>query len=100
MPDRSARFVVLGFTGLWGAAFASSFVAAMLAPPVGEGFARGLNAVGVWAGWQLAGLAVATVGAAITWVLRGALSRRMQWVGYAPLVVDLVVLGWLVLFAS
>lgn len=99
MPDapRISRLAIPILAGLWLVLFVGSFVAAWLAEPTGDGFTRGLNRVEDFFGWQFWGFVAALVCAIVTKYDGQQLGRRLRQVGYAPLVIDLVLIGLLVL---
>lgn len=67
MDTRRLWLMILG--SAWALAWAGSFVVAWLTEPEGEGFARGLNRVTAFLGWQgiAALLAVAIWGVGRSW---------------------------------
>lgn len=96
-PRPLHRILIPALAGLWLALFVVAVVAMRTTEPVGSGFTRGLNRVGVFFQWQAASFAAAVVCFAVTRAARERLGRRLRRLGYAPLVIDLTLLGMLVL---
>jgi hypothetical protein len=96
-PHSLHRVLILALAGLWLALFVVAVVAMRATEPVGSGFTRGLNRVGVFFQWQAASFAAAVVCFAVTRSARERLGRGLRRLGYAPLVIDLTLLGLLVL---
>jgi hypothetical protein len=82
-PSDSRRFLLTLLFAVWAMAFAYSFHVFAIAAPSGDGFARGLNRVMQFLGWQgVAGVvAVAVFGVSRAWP-KGSAVRRM---GAVPL---------------
>jgi len=83
--------------GLWLALLVVAVVAMRATEPVGSGFTRGLNRVGVFFQWQAASFTAAVVCFAVTRSAREQIGPGLRRLGYAPLVIDLTLLGLLVL---
>jgi hypothetical protein len=97
-PPRSLhRVLIPALAGLWLVLFVVAVVAMRATEPVGSGFTRGLNRVGVFFQWQTVSFAAAVVCFAVTRAARERLGRGLRRLGYAPLVIDLALLGLLVL---
>lgn len=97
-PPRSLHRVLIPvLVGLWLVLFVVAVVAMRATEPVGSGFTRGLNRVGVFFQWQAASFAAALLCFAVTRAARARLGRGLRRLGYAPLVIDLTLLGLLVL---
>lgn len=63
-PKRIALTLVL----IWALTFAVSFIVPRLMEATGDGFARGLNRVGIWIAWQFVALAIAIASTFIAFV--------------------------------
>jgi len=85
----------------WLVLFAGAFIVLRLTEPVGDGFTRGLNRLGVFFEWQ----AGAFIAAVISFVLSRKLGkdtyRRERRIGAAPLVISAALfLGFVALYAG
>lgn len=91
------RLLIPALAGVWLVLFVVAVVAMRATEPTGSSFTRGLNRVGVFFQWQAASFAAALICFAVTRSARERIGRGLRWLGYAPLAVDLVLLGGLVL---
>jgi len=96
-PRPLHRLLIPVLAGLWLALFVVAVVAMRATEPVGSGFTRGLNRVGAFFQWQAASFAVAVACFAVTRAARERIGPGLRRLGYAPLVIDLTLLGLLVL---
>lgn len=83
---------------LWAAAFAWSFIGFAITEGTGDGFARGLNRVSLFIGWQFVAAVLAVLVRGFgTGLEEGSLLRRASWVpiGLAGLLI-LAVAGLIV----
>lgn len=96
-PRSLHRVLIPVLAGLWLVLFVVAVVAMRATEPVGSGFTRGLNRVGVFFQWQAASFAAAVVCFAVTRSARERIGPALRRLGYAPLVIDLALLGLLVL---
>lgn len=88
-----SAWTVRALAALWLALFVTSFVALQVTAPEGEGFTRGLNRLAAFLTWQGAALVVAVAGALVLRSAALAVRERWRLVGFAPLVVSVVVVA-------
>lgn len=96
-PRSLHRVLIPALAGMWLVLFIVAVVAMRATEPTGSSFTRGVNRVGVFFQWQAASFAAALACYAVTRAARGRVSRTLRWLGYAPLTIDLSLLGLLVL---
>ena len=90
-----SRVAVAVVLGLWGLAMALS-VLALLEPPTGDGFTRGMNRITGFLGWQFA----AGIAAIVLWVGLRAVPKGdpRRWLGRVPGWWSMVLFGLVVLW--
>jgi len=96
-PRSLHRILIPALAGLWLALFVVAVVAMRATEPTGSSFTRGLNRVGVFFQWQAASFAAAVACFVVTRAARERLGPGLRRLGYAPLIIDLTLLGLLVL---
>jgi hypothetical protein len=94
------RSLVLSLLALWAAVFLGAFVAFAALAPTGDGFARGLNRVGAFLGWQAAAGAVGVVLAIASRRLAPGPLRRWSLVPLGAFVVLALALAGLIAWAN
>jgi hypothetical protein len=86
--DRKPQLPILVLSGVWLLCFIVSFVSFAVTPPTGDSFLRGFNRLIILLGWQAGALLAAIVGGFVTFGRRQRISRGLQWVGFAPIIVS------------
>ncbi len=75
------RFVITVLMACWALAFAYAFWAFATTEPTGDGFARGVNRISAYLGWQaIAGMFAIAIAAVGRGWPKGSGVRRLAWV--------------------
>ncbi len=83
-----SKVVILLFV-IWNILFSISILSLFLLEPTGDGFARGLNRISAFLGWQAIALVVAMIAFSVGF-RRFPKSRLLRWLARLPALVQLI----------
>ena len=92
IEGRPLRITLQILVLVWGLIFIAAFVFRALMEPTGDGYTHGANRAVAFVTWHFFGFLVALVAAWLTQRGRAQLSRGMQFLGYIPLLIDILLI--------